>query len=111
MRVEIRIGRLVLHGLPPVTARRLGTALARELEQLVADRGWPGTPGANARRRQLHAPGPAVPAGAGARVARGLAENIYRALGNLDRGPAVATPDGLQGRPPAAHDAASPDRA
>lgn len=40
-RVELRIGDLVLEGVPPAEAREVGDALERELGRIVRERGAP----------------------------------------------------------------------
>jgi hypothetical protein len=40
-RVELRIGRLVLHGFPPAARKPIGRAVERELARLLAEQGAP----------------------------------------------------------------------
>jgi hypothetical protein len=92
MTIEIRIGRLALHGLPAGSAARLGAALERELAELVAAGGLPAALATDTHRRRLRAPGPPFPATSRSRLARGLARDIYHALGHLERPDRPAVP-------------------
>jgi hypothetical protein len=97
MQLEINIERLSLHGLPAVSTRQLGAALARELTRLVADGGLPDTLAADVHRPRLRSPGPPLPAAGTARLSdapmvRGLARNIYRSLDQLNRPMADVAP-------------------
>ena len=85
MRVEICIEHLSLHGIPAVSAGWLRTSLARELARLIDEGGVPAALATDTHRRRLRSPGPPVPATADARMAQGLALNIYCSLGRLDR--------------------------
>ena len=92
MKVEICIERLSLHGVPVASAARLRAALARELRELITAGKQPATLATNAHHRYLHAPGPPFPATSDARIARGLAQSIYRSLERIDRPNPAAAP-------------------
>jgi hypothetical protein len=78
-RVELRIEELVLEGVAPAEAHRVGAAVERELARLVRDNGVPEGAGA------VRAPAPAsierLPGEAPAALGTRLAGAIYGRLG------------------------------
>jgi hypothetical protein len=77
--LTLRLGTLVVDGLPPGEHDRLPAALSDELARLLAERGVP--PELVANHGAAYVPGAAVTVAAGARVERvaaQLAESIYR---------------------------------
>lgn len=83
--VRVAIGHLVLHGVAPADAARLGASLERELQRLLETRGLPS---GLARGASLDAGEVRVPAGAGPEeTGRAAAGAIYRRLGSARTAP------------------------
>ncbi|MCC6729957.1 MAG: hypothetical protein IT208_11530 [Chthonomonadales bacterium] len=83
--VHLAIGRLVLHGVAPADAARLGAAMERELQRLLETRGLPS---GLARGASLDEGEVCVPAGAGPEEAgRAAAGAVYRRLGSARAAP------------------------
>ena len=81
--VTVHVHELVLHGFAPAVRQRIGDAVARELELLLAEQGVPATLGKAGRAPRVDAGAFDVSADApaetiGARVARAVFESFGR---------------------------------